>query len=400
MSAYLYATDHGRPAEPLLQRKCACGGKGSCGCKSEELEGQALQRSATCRAPEAIPHSVHQALHSPGQSLDPATRSLMERRLGHDFSRVRVHTDARATQSASSVRAAAYTVGDHVVFGAGQYSPQSLPGRALLAHELTHVVQQGSAHAAQLQSMRHGPAALRAEAEAEAVGAQVASGREAQPLSISPSGPGLDRQPAGGGSGSGAAPPPDPHQQMIEEARGAAFIRCLLARDITSGVGPPAPARPDGAPGTDTAAPEGQARARHLAALMFEWPNPNMDQVTSIVASMMTRLAPGISAVAAQPGDANCGARAGYVVGHHPPIVLCNAFFSSTAEERIRTMIHESAHLAGIGQPNGEGYCAFYDCSGPCPGGFDSADSWAQYVTCLTNHGDKLAPVQGRAHTP
>ena len=67
----------------------------------------------------------------------------MEPRFGYDFSRVRVHTDARATQSARAVNALAYTVGRDVVFDAGQYAPHTNEGKSLMAHELTHVVQQG-----------------------------------------------------------------------------------------------------------------------------------------------------------------------------------------------------------------------------------------------------------------
>jgi hypothetical protein len=66
----------------------------------------------------------------------------MEPRFGHDFSGVRVHTDAQAAESARAVNALAYTVGRDVVFGAGQFAPQSPAGRRLMAHELTHVVQQ------------------------------------------------------------------------------------------------------------------------------------------------------------------------------------------------------------------------------------------------------------------
>lgn len=69
----------------------------------------------------------------------------MESRLGHDFSRVRVHTDARAAQSARAVHAPAFTVGQDVVFGAGQYSPGTPAGRRLLVHELAHVAQQSGA---------------------------------------------------------------------------------------------------------------------------------------------------------------------------------------------------------------------------------------------------------------
>jgi hypothetical protein len=90
----------------------------------------------------AAPPIVHEVLRSTGQPLDSSTRGFMESRFGHDFSQVRLHTDARAAASARAVNALAYTVGSHVVLGEKQYAPQTTDGRRLLAHELTHVVQQ------------------------------------------------------------------------------------------------------------------------------------------------------------------------------------------------------------------------------------------------------------------
>ncbi|MES2741986.1 MAG: DUF4157 domain-containing protein [Pseudomonadota bacterium] len=84
---------------------------------------------------------------SAGASLAPAVRHDMERRFGHDFSRVRVHTDAAAQRSAAQLCAHAYTLGQSIVFGRGQYAPSSAAGLGLLAHELTHVVQQAGAPA-------------------------------------------------------------------------------------------------------------------------------------------------------------------------------------------------------------------------------------------------------------
>src|SRR5215208_2145433 len=77
-----------------------------------------------------------------GESLDSAARSVMEARLGHDFSDVRIHADSRAAAAAGKENAAAYAFGRHVVFGAGKYKPRTADGQRLLAHELTHVVQQ------------------------------------------------------------------------------------------------------------------------------------------------------------------------------------------------------------------------------------------------------------------
>ena len=85
---------------------------------------------------------VNDVLASSSQPLESETRAWMEPRFGYDFSNVRVHTDSRAAQSAEAVNALAYTVGQDVVFGAGQYAPNTARGSRLLVHELTHVVQQ------------------------------------------------------------------------------------------------------------------------------------------------------------------------------------------------------------------------------------------------------------------
>jgi hypothetical protein len=85
---------------------------------------------------------VREILRSPGKSLDAETRAFMEPRFSHDFSRVKVHDDSRATASARAVNALAFTVGPHITFDSGRYSPGTMPGRHLLAHELAHVVQQ------------------------------------------------------------------------------------------------------------------------------------------------------------------------------------------------------------------------------------------------------------------
>lgn len=92
---------------------------------------------------DAVPESVHRTLGSSGAALDANVRQDMEARFGQDFGSVRIHTDAPAARSARDVDAHAYTVGSNIVFSAGQYAPGSGEGRRLLAHELTHVVQQG-----------------------------------------------------------------------------------------------------------------------------------------------------------------------------------------------------------------------------------------------------------------
>lgn len=93
------------------------------------------------RGLSAAPSDVHQVLCSPGRPLDAATRTFMEPRFGHDFSRVRIHTDAEAAQTAERLHASAYTLGDHIVFAEGRFAPSTPGGGRLLAHELAHVIQ-------------------------------------------------------------------------------------------------------------------------------------------------------------------------------------------------------------------------------------------------------------------
>ena len=182
------------PPNKTLQRKCACGGRvvsgGECAeCRQKRLQtklavnqpGDRFEHEAdrmadsvvrgTSRAATVRNHSldslesgeskappiVHEALRDSGQPLDSSTRSFMERRFGHDFGNVRVHLDARAAASARSVSALAYTVGSDIVFRDGAFAPDDSLGRRLLAHELTHVVQQSDLRTARGQPLQRQP---------------------------------------------------------------------------------------------------------------------------------------------------------------------------------------------------------------------------------------------------
>ncbi len=114
-------------------------------------EGATLRRSiagpdrdADHEGPASAPPIAHEVLGTPGLPLDTRTAGFMASRLGHDFSRVRVHTDAKAAESAHAVGARAFTVGLDIVFGAEQYRPGTPTGDRLVAHELTHVLQNQS----------------------------------------------------------------------------------------------------------------------------------------------------------------------------------------------------------------------------------------------------------------
>lgn len=111
---------------------------------------EAAARPQDSAAPAAATHApslIAAELTSAGQPLNAETRAFFEPRFGRDFSDVRIHADAGAAKSARDVSAKAYTVGSDIVFNEGQYHPHTETGRSLLAHELVHVVQQGSASA-------------------------------------------------------------------------------------------------------------------------------------------------------------------------------------------------------------------------------------------------------------
>ncbi|PYI93687.1 MAG: hypothetical protein DME97_05365 [Verrucomicrobia bacterium] len=155
--------------------------------------GGVLQRSTSKNSSRktqdngAVPPVVHEALHAPGQSLDAGVRAFMEPRFGHDFSRVRVHTDGRAADSARELNALAYTVGRDVVFGTRQYAPTTREGRQLLAHELAHVVQQNRlaqrGEAASFMPLAVGQTDSQPEREAEGAADALFAGG---PISLSP----------------------------------------------------------------------------------------------------------------------------------------------------------------------------------------------------------------------
>ena len=154
-----------RDSAPVVRRACATCEKEEEGDKVQRKESSAVVRRicADCKKDEEdkqqniqrksasvgnsggpAPQSVDRVLNSPGRPLAAPDRAFFEPRFGADLSQVRVHTDAQAQESAQSVNALAYTFGQHIVFGPGRFSPQSQQGRRLLAHELTHTLQQSS----------------------------------------------------------------------------------------------------------------------------------------------------------------------------------------------------------------------------------------------------------------
>lgn len=160
----------------------------------------------------------------------------------------------------------------------------------------------------------------------------------------------------------------------VEAARNAAFGRVAIAVTKMSGL-------------KDE---RDEARARALAKTLIA-DDLNWDQAKEIVQGMVARLDPATQMVRGAADDKRCRTYAAYVRGNRPPVVLCPAFFSSSPEQRIRTLMHESAHMAGIGTSGDsvkDVYRPVWRCSGNTPEGFESADSWAVLAYCLADGPD------------
>jgi Domain of unknown function (DUF4157) len=120
--------------------------------------------------------SVRETLRSPAQPLDAELRSALQSCFGHDFGRVRVHSDAQANESAKKLSAAAYTVGRDIVFGPDQYAPRTLKGFDLLAHELSHTIQQGQQELREDEAIRVGESNSVHEREADQAAPTIVQG--------------------------------------------------------------------------------------------------------------------------------------------------------------------------------------------------------------------------------
>lgn len=211
------------PVKPgVIQRKCGCGDK--CACQEKEKLAGVVQRQAAPAARSAgtlapgTAARIQAAAQGGGRALPAPTRTLMESRLGRrDFSNVRVHADSTADGLSRQMGAEAFTVGNNIFFAAGRYDPQSATGQKLLAHELTHVVQQGGGAAAAQPKLELGGPDTPAEREADHVAETFASGLAAGPILRSAAGavqrfpnplPAPQSTPPSGGTGHRVVLPP------------------------------------------------------------------------------------------------------------------------------------------------------------------------------------------------
>lgn len=154
-----------------LQRKCACAGSSSSGELCDTCRSQQLQRKGRDGGQgahdEHASRAVESALSIPGQPLPAPVRGFMEARFDHQFDGVRLHTDQASATATRAVGASAYTIGRDIFFAPASYAPHTASGLHLLAHELTHVVQQERSPFSGGPGLTIDPAGSAAEVEAD-----------------------------------------------------------------------------------------------------------------------------------------------------------------------------------------------------------------------------------------
>lgn len=383
--------------------------------------GRALTAVQRNRAPSTVvanaaPPSVERALSEAGRPLEPGVREDMESRFGYDFSDVRIHLGTAARRSAREIDAQAYTVDRSIVFAKGHYAPTSISGRRLLAHELTHVVQQGGRAFAGREVLRrpreHG------------------FGDDFDPLHAPLINDFRRRHglPPGGRDETGARVGPSDaqikYQLLPQKAQGPVCPDISLAehpdfadpkqkkafRDISclSAESQNMPARCRFSPKQEKALKSAQETAKSRvdrglafvnggkkqkelvtlsAEQSFEHEPPDIDDISSRMNKVTKFL--GGSTIRFQGrtcGDPACadGITVAYVTGPKSlPIHICPLGLSRPGK-LARTVLHEALHWSGLDADPAtpEGYCENEDCAKPCLSKED-ADGWTHFIDCL-----------------
>jgi hypothetical protein len=330
------------PAQaPVLQRRCACGAKREDECK--ECKAKRVQRLPTDTDGahgNSVPPIVDSVLHAPGRPLDAPTRDWFEGRFGRDFSDVRIHTDDEAARSARAVNALAYTSGPNIVFGAGQYTTGSDRARRLLAHELTHVVQQRTTTALGGVNVPGDAAEREADRNADRLNSTVVLSFAARPSTVS-------RQSSGGGSTTvtvtGPTGPPgctlDQHR-VIEPAvvEAQRWLR-TAANALGAYAGAPA--------ATDNDAARAALR-RHFNTVDPAIATRLQGRFDTIRTDLTGR--DPFSSECHSTDDPFCATSAAYVPGaNRNMVVFCPSFFRESTASQAGALIHEMAHaLLGL----------------------------------------------------
>lgn len=327
-----------------VQRKCAscAAGKGKCS-ECEEKEKKVQRKaggSGASASASPVASAVQQGMQSPGQTLEPHTRDFMESGFGRDFSDVRVHNNAQAAESAGKLDSLAYTVGNDIVFGPGRYAPHTGEGQRLVAHELTHTVQQDGAGHVAFDKIGVSQSGDAAEQEADAAANAVVSGGliTAQPngatrVARQPKTPAAAQPPAPAapaGPTWAACDPKEIPNLTGEVSEAGAWVQKAID-DLGSKEGIPAHTN--------------NALSRYLATDATAIKATIIPHLRAILADL-TMGATHFQCQTEQQCRAQFPGGANAYSGN--PITLCPGYFDKAQIERITTLIHESGHNAGL----------------------------------------------------
>jgi hypothetical protein len=365
--------------------------------------------------------NVAQVLAGSGRPLEGQLRQDMEWRFGHDFSQVRVHTSASAAESARAVNALAYTQGSNIAFAEGHYDPARSDGRRLLAHELTHVIQQsGSPKSPNI----HGKGLMDARSPANTVFRDVRIGMPPRASSdpihdplikeyrrqhgLPPGGKDEFGNPVGPSDGEIKylllpLPKPPCHEvgapSTLEGRRRALCISDDMKKEppdceftstqekFVAAAKREAAARVLRALERVQSGKDGERFAGELAGRLFNFDPPPILEIKEVLRRVSDFLSgSGVRVAAKGCGEPEChrGATVAYVTAAGTmPIYLCPLAFADPGTLH-KTIIHEALHWSGLDADPAtpEGYCEKYDCITACLTKSD-ADAWAHYVDCL-----------------
>lgn len=417
-----------RAAEPQIQRACACGGSCSkCSGEEESHSASMLQRypSASGDLTEAPP-LVSEVLRSPGRPLDRSTNSFMESRFGYDFSQVRVHTDSRAASSAKAIDARAYTVGTHVVFAKDQFEPSSSGGRRLLAHELTHVLQQTPAHVLPSRAVAGAWGAssgTNSRTDSNIASAKPSSGHDFRRLTILPEAVGHPslKRPGPPPSASSTLQPPvklvRPSRSLLQRDKPdpKPFVGCTTDNTMVdkpvNELGRAVKFAADLVDSALAAIERNDTSPNYKIALARHFRSPEFSDLKDIYRNLRRiffHLKPENFACASTDDDFNECEKIdnGIDVAFTPVMsgigmgstVLCPVFWFNNLPCRAETLIHESAHAVGIGDgathPPGRGSSAYPALDAPQPATQtpalrkDNPDAYGYFAAQIGRGGD------------
>jgi hypothetical protein len=326
----------------------------------EEEEEETIQtKQARGQTPQADPSIASQirSLRGDGQPLPTSARNFFEPRFGHDFSPVRVHTDGQAAEVAQAVKARACTLGRDIAFGAGQYVPGTSKGRHLLAHELTHVVQQ--THELTRTSGHIQRRTKRTGRRAPSVPSSAAGPQAARPCSRRR----LRRL-----------------KPVLERARSMAHRAFFGLQSVLVG---------------------------RMPGIEFErqlWQHFHVkrehtkqrERILNVLRGTNTKLTGSPKFRCTAPKDQSCEDFGAYVVQGERPIYLCRRFFGSLSRANHQSpwvLVHEAAHLAGANKDHG--YFITFGSAPSCSDtnslsrdkAIDNADSYAYFAYCVSKRG-------------